>query len=171
MYYGMEDGRVTLSDVVAALGALGPGKRLPPRKAMKAAQALRDMHPGLTEAAASSLAQHCARAAAEDPGLSFDEIHENLLDAFPQLGRGGALAGESEEDSEEHSTAALSSSLDGGDGGGNDGGYGGSDSCSLGGARAYTKTAAGAGKGRARGRGSTEIPTHRMSSVRAFLPT
>ena len=77
--------KVTRGEVNAAFGSLGTGNKLSPRKSFKAVGALRELYPGLTEAAASSLGHHLHRAAKYDNTLTLTTLMENLEGALPRL--------------------------------------------------------------------------------------
>ena len=78
---------VTLADVVRELGALGPGKKLSPKRSAAAGGAIRDAYPQLTTAAATSVANHMFRAQHEPEvrGLSLDDLMAALAQTFPAL--------------------------------------------------------------------------------------
>ena len=78
---------VTLADVVRELGPLGPGKKLSPKRSAAAGGALQSVHPQLTAAAATSLANHMYKAQLESPGgdLSLGDLMASLAQIFPQL--------------------------------------------------------------------------------------
>ena len=77
--------KVTRAEVAAAFGALGKGNKLSPKKNFKATAAIRDLYPGLTESAASSVGHHLHRAAKYDNTLTLTTLMENLEGALPKL--------------------------------------------------------------------------------------
>ena len=80
-------GSVTLADVVRELGPLGPGKKLSPKRSAAAGGALQNVHPQLTSAAATSLANHMYKAQLDPKAgdLSLDALMASLAQIFPQL--------------------------------------------------------------------------------------
>ena len=93
-------GKVTRGEINAAFGALGKGNKMSPKKSFKATAAIRELYPGLTESAASSVAHHLHRAAKYDNTLTLPTLMENLEEALPKLGRlpeGGACAKSSKQ--------------------------------------------------------------------------
>ena len=109
--------KITLHQVVDALGRVGDGRRLSVKKAQTCGGALQKLYPGLTGSAASSLASHMRRASLEDNSLELDEILANVEHAFPGLKKAA--------DGAPHPAPKKKARAKGG---GHDRGYGGSSS-------------------------------------------
>ena len=88
---------VSLADVVRELGALGPGKKLSPKRSAAAGGAIREAYPQFTPAAATSVANHMWRAQLDPEGrdLSLHDLMAALAQTFPAL-----ASPEEEEDAE-----------------------------------------------------------------------
>ena len=82
---GSKQGRVSLARVVQVLGNLNGQSRMSSRKSAAAGGALREIYPGLSPAAAASIANHMRNASRESPLLLMHDLQANLEAALPEL--------------------------------------------------------------------------------------